>query len=198
MAEAKSPLSEFVEYIVSSIPVGIVTVNTELRIASINPLVERMFGIKEKEYLGKVLRSLVDKAFSRKDTARLITTVKRILKTNDKENIELASDKLKQKTIVNVTTSPLINSAHKLMGATIIFDDTTELKKVQEQVTQTATEAKVKLEEAEEARRVLEAKIKELEEFTDLVVGRELKMIKLKKEIERLKARLERERERRG
>ncbi|MCG2718062.1 MAG: hypothetical protein L6408_04410, partial [Nanoarchaeota archaeon] len=67
----------------------------------------------------------------------------------------------------------------------------TELKRLQEKEKEVVAD-KARAEEAEKYGKELEAKVKELEEFHDLAVGRELKMKKMEEEMEELKKRLER------
>ena len=176
MAEEKSISLQFVESMVSSIPVGIITVNTELRTAGINLAVEKIMGIKEERYLGSSFEALIKKVFSGEDSARLIEFVKRTFETGEKETIELASDKLKQKRIVRITASPLISSAEKIMGALIIFDDISDLKRLQQKEKElAAAQAKAGAEKK---------KADELQVIADAAIERELKIIELGKQVD--------------
>jgi methyl-accepting chemotaxis protein len=60
-------------------------------------------------------------------------------------------------------------------------------KALEEKVQERTKELQEKLEELEKMKKELEEKIIELEKFREITVGRELKMIELKKEIEKLK-----------
>jgi PAS domain S-box-containing protein len=74
-------------------------------------------------------------------------------------------------------TGSLISYAGKLLVQEI-FSDRTERKKAEDELKQNEKE--------------LQKRVKELEEFYDMAVGRELRMVALKNEIERLKKDLER------
>jgi len=60
-------------------------------------------------------------------------------------------------------------------------------KALEEKVQERTKELQEKIEELEKMKKELEEKIRELEKFREITVGRELKMIELKKEIEKLK-----------
>jgi len=82
---------------------------------------------------------------------------------------------------MNRMLDSLENSRHDLIKRGEMLDKKTgELENTVADLTKTTTELKA-------AKTVLEEKMKELEEFHELAVGRELKMIELEKEIERLK-----------
>jgi methyl-accepting chemotaxis protein len=84
-------------------------------------------------------------------------------------------------TEMNRMLDSLENSRHDLIKRGEMLDKKTgELENTVADLTKTTTELKA-------AKTVLEEKMKELEEFHELAVGRELKMIELEKEIERLK-----------
>ena len=77
---------------------------------------------------------------------------------------------------VEYTSTPILENG-RLIGAVVTFKDITERKKVEEALHKSEKE--------------LRKRVKELEEFYDMAVGRELKMKELKEEIESLKEELE-------
>lgn len=75
-----------------------------------------------------------------------------------------------------VSISPILNEKGEIWGFVHIAKDITEIKKAHE-----------KLQKSEEE---LRTKVEELEKFYEMAVGRELKMMELKKEIKRLQEKL--------
>jgi len=87
----------------------------------------------------------------------------------------------KKKILVDISVSVREDKKGNSIGYFASITDITEIKKFQESLE----------EQVKERTKELQDKIRELEKFQKITVGRELKMIELKKEIEKLKEELE-------
>jgi PAS domain S-box-containing protein len=87
---------------------------------------------------------------------------------------------------VEVTAYPL-KEGEEVTGFIHVARDITRLKRAEEE--RVAAE-RTRAEEAEKLTKKLQEKIEELEEFHDVTVGRELKMMRMEEEMEELKQRL--------
>jgi PAS domain S-box-containing protein len=87
---------------------------------------------------------------------------------------------------VEVTAYP-VKEEGRVTGFIHVARDITELKRAE---AERAAAERARAEEAEKFTKELQEKIQELEEFHDLVVGRELKMMRMEEEMEGLKRRL--------
>jgi|GEM_PF-5623874 len=91
--------------------------------------------------------------------------------------------KKSKKQILDVIISPVKNEKGGIMGQITIFHDITE----REQAEKALKESEKALKESEKA---LREKVDELEKFNKMMIGRELKMVELKKRIKELEERL--------
>jgi len=122
-------LKEHLDSITTSAPTGIITTNREMRVASINPVVERMFDVKEAQYLGTLLKKLLDKAFTKTD--EITEKVKEAIESGMEKRVDsVSTSKLAENLVVRVVTSPLLDSSKRTMGAVIIIEDITEKERL--------------------------------------------------------------------
>ena len=73
-------------------------------------------------------------------------------------------------------------------GAVCVLTDITARRQQEEEIRRLNASLEKRVEELQQSRLALHEKVTDLEQFEDVVVGRELKMIEMEKEIERLKA----------
>jgi PAS domain S-box-containing protein len=157
------------------LPLPICYINPYQVILDTNLALEDFFGWESLELVGEK----VEKLFVYKSRAQEI--YQRVLKEKRVVNEEgevLRKDG--QKRIVNISASIRENHESHMIGFYFAFSDIGELKKLQ-------TELEKKVEERTEE---LQERNEELEKFHKFTVGRELKIIELKEEIERLKKEL--------
>ena len=73
-------------------------------------------------------------------------------------------------------------------SAVCVMTNITERRRQEEEIRHLNASLEARIQELQQSRLELHEKVSDLEQFEDVVVGRELKMIELEKEIERLKA----------
>ena len=71
-------------------------------------------------------------------------------------------------------------------GTVCVLTDITERRQQEKEIRHLNTSLEKRVEELQQSRLELHEKVIDLEQFEDVVVGRELKMIEMEKEIERL------------
>lgn len=153
------------------LPLPLCYVNPFQIILDINLALEDFLGWSNLELIGEKVESLfVDKAQARKIYQGVLKERKKI-----REEGKVLTKNNEEK-IVNISASSRENSKSHIIGYYLAFFDINELKKLQEEL-----EKKV-----EERTKELQKRIEELEKFQKAAVARELKMIELKKEIEKL------------
>lgn len=75
-----------------------------------------------------------------------------------------------------------------IRGAVCVLTDITDRRRQEEEIRHLNASLQERIQELQASRLELHEKVSDLEQFEDVVVGRELKMIELEKEVERLKA----------
>lgn len=103
--------------IVNSIDSGLITLDKELTISSINPAGLRIIGFKKGEIIGKVINSVMPGI---QFTNSLLKRNEMIIKKRDGNFIE-----------IGYNTSNLLDDSGAIIGIVIIFQDLTEMKKME-------------------------------------------------------------------
>jgi PAS domain S-box-containing protein len=112
------------ENILQSIPSGVITIDSSLKIKSMNQAAERILGASKDEAIGRNFKEVFNEPLT-----SLITEAHPLIRkeypyvTNDNRHIWLG-----------ITTSKLINTAGEKMGLIFIFTDLTDVKALQAQV----------------------------------------------------------------
>ena len=175
LQRAKEDLEDLELYIrgfSAFLPLAVCTISPLGVIININKAAENLIGYLSFEIMGGFTTSI----FLEKDEVRRIE--KEIEKNEFIHSKELTLVTKKRKKIpVRVFISRRIDKKKDYMGYFLAFSDITEVKVLQENL-----EKKVK-----ERTKELQERVEELERFYKLTVGRELKMMELKKETRRLK-----------
>jgi len=148
-------------------PDGIVTLNTKGVITSWNAAAEKFTGYSKEELIGKHFSRLG--SLNLKDIPNYLKTFTSIIKGEVPKPFEAVwygKDGAENFTEVRIG---LIKKRGRLSSLQVIARDINEHKRIQKE---------------------LEAKNRELEKINNVLVGRELKMIQLKKKIEELEKRI--------
>jgi PAS domain S-box-containing protein len=173
--EIKEDLEDLKKYIQDFtlfLPLAFSLVSPFHMIVSINQAFKSLVGYDEIEVTGR------DVSFLFLEKAKLEDFKKDIIETGKKISKELTLiTKDRNKIPVNVIALARKNEEGDFQGYFLTISDISESKKFREELERQVTERT----------KELQKKIEELEKINRLTVGRELKMIELKKEIERLK-----------
>jgi len=150
-------------------------ISPEGKILDINKAALKALGYKKKEIVGKPILTTLYHPSSRKKAKKLFLQWKRTGKIENEE-LKIVTKRGKER-IVLLSTSAVRDENGKLLHSVSVQRDITEQKRAEE--------------ELKKARYALESKIRELENFTKFAVGRELKMIEMKKRIRELEEKLD-------
>lgn len=188
-------LKIFTETILGSTANPIIVFTLNGRITYVNSACLKMFGYaSDKEIVGKAIDEVSEIFVNpEEDIEKMEGLFRQVLKkgvTEQPLEIRLQRPDRSREFLISVLGSLVKNTDGSSKSVVETWRDITELKTAQEIEKELAAEV-ARTEEERKSRKALEAEVNELEEFQDLAVGRELKMIKLKKEIERLKAKIE-------
>jgi len=163
------------------LPIAVCSISPNRNIIDINRAFEELTNYKPLEIIGKSVKTL----FLEEDKIDKIINESIKKKTVRSRELTLIS-KDKKKILVDISVSVREDKKGNSIGYFASITDITEIKKFQESLE----------EQVKERTKELQDKIRELEKFQKITVGRELKMIELKKEIERLKNELENQKSR--
>lgn len=165
-------LESYIRGFSAFLPLAVCTVSPLGVIININKAAENLSGYSSFEIMGEFTASI----FLEKDEVKHIE--KEIERKEFIQSKELTLVTKKRKKIpVRVFISRRKDKKRNYIGYFLAFSDITEVKALQENL-----EKKVK-----ERTKELQERVEELERFHKLTVGRELKMVELKKEAQRLK-----------
>jgi PAS domain S-box-containing protein len=146
------------------LPMPICYVNPALNILDIGKSLERLLGFSSIELLGDNLKKIFSQP---KEIQKIEKELQEKGFIFDRETTLLTKEKKEIPAIFSVMARR--DEKGNIVGYFFAFNDLTERKKIEQE---------------------LKEKIQDLEKFHKMAVGRELKMIKLKEEIEELKAKL--------
>ncbi len=147
---------------------GFGIINTKGVLTFVNKALCQMWGYSEKELIGRHVTDFVDEK-----NKKILQTEVATRKEGGSKQYEITwtgKNGIKVTTIVSPT--PIFDSSGDHQGSFAVLTDITERKRINEEVVKSKEE--------------LSKKNEELERFNKLVVSRELKMIELKKKIEKL------------
>lgn len=149
--------------IINSSNDAIIAKNLDGTIDSWNKGAEKLYGYKASEVIGKNISLIIPE--NKNEELKII--LGKVAKGEEVNIIDTARLKKNGELIdVSLTISPILDEQNKIVGASSIAHDITERIKIKNEI---------------------DEKLREQEKLNKLMVGRELKMIELKKEIEALK-----------
>lgn len=155
------------------LPLPVCYMNPLFIILDANSALENFFNLKVNQLIGQKAEVLFTKKSLAQKIFQKLSEKKKPLKI---EGEVLA--KIKKEVVISASLRQ--DSQGNIVGYYLAFSDISNLKKLQQNL-----EEKVR-----ERTRQLEERLNELERFRRLTLGRELRMVELKKEIERLKKEL--------
>jgi PAS domain S-box-containing protein len=162
------------DIIIKNAPDPVFVSDLEGKILSANDAVYELLGFRTDEVLEQSLSRFISPEETREFTAALREVIERGVTRNARLNPRSASGEVIP---TSLNASALRDTDGKVIGAIGILRDMRAYEKVVRDLQESKTE--------------LQEKILDLEKFEEVVVGRELKMIALEKEIENLKRELE-------
>ncbi len=123
-AEIKAGIVEtYNEYILQSVPSGVISFDREMRITKVNSAAEKILDISSGDVIGKSFNEIfTDPLLSILRDANLIKRRELQYKTNAGRNLYLG-----------LTITPLTNSEGNVIGQLMVFTDLTDLKALQTQ-----------------------------------------------------------------
>jgi PAS domain S-box-containing protein len=163
----------YAESLIKNAPDPVFVSDLEGKILQANDAVSTLLGFRQDELLEQSLSRFISAEETREFTAALREVVERGVTRNARLNPRSASGEVIPTTL---NASALRDPDGKVIGAIGILRD----MRAYEQVVRDLQESQTELQE----------KILDLEKFEEVVVGRELKMIALEKELEKLKTEL--------
>jgi PAS domain S-box-containing protein len=167
-------LQEYLQLQIERMPIGLIGWDTEFRVQAWNPAAEKIFGFTAKEAFGKHPYGLIVP----KEVQPHVDDIWRRLLEGDTTAHSLNENMTKdgRPIICEWSNTPLKEADGKVIGVLSMVQDITERKLAEDALRKNEEE--------------LQKRVKELEEFYNMAIGRELRMIELKEEIERLKKKL--------
>ncbi len=171
----------FAESLINNAPDPLFVSDLEGKILQANAAVYALLGFRPDEVLEQSLSRFISHEETREFLAALREVIERGVTRNARLNPRSASGEVIPTTL---NASALRDSDGKVTGAIGILRDMRAYERV--------------VHDLEQSKGELQEKILDLEKFEEVVVGRELKMIALEREIERLKRDIERLQAERG
>src|SRR5206468_1563669 len=165
----------FAESLIQNAPDPVFVSNLEGKILQANDAVSQLLGFRQDELLEQSLSRFISPEETREFTAAMREVVARGVTRDARLNPRSASGEIIPTTL---NASALRDPDGKVIGAIGILRDMREYAQVVRDLRASQAE--------------LQEKILDLEKFEEVVVGRELKMIALEKEVETLRQQLER------
>jgi PAS domain S-box-containing protein len=159
------------DIIIANAPDPVFVSDLEGKILQANDAVSELLGFRKDEVLEQSLSRFISPEETREFTAALREVVERGVTRNARLNPRSASGEVIPTTL---NASALRDPDGKVIGAIGILRDMRAYEKV--------------VHDLEQSKAELQEKILDLEKFEEVVVGRELKMIALEKELEQLRA----------
>src|SRR5712664_3211607 len=160
--------------LIKNAPDPVFVSDLEGKILQANDAVSQLLGLRQDELIEQSLSRFISPAETREFLAALEEVIDRGVTRNARLNPRSASGEVIPTTL---NASALRDAEGRVIGAIGILRDMRAYEKV--------------VRDLQESKAELQEKILDLEKFEEVVVGRELKMIALEKEIENLKRELE-------
>ena len=171
LKEDVEDLQRYMNEFASFLPVAVCDITLVGIIIFINKAFQELTGYKEIDIVGEPIKTIFSE---KKGIEKFIDEISKKKVVKSKELTLVLKEK--KKIPVNVVGSAKKDREGKIIGYFLAIIDISESKKFREELEQ----------RVQERTKELQKKVEELEKIHRLTVGRELKMIELKKEIKRL------------
>jgi len=119
---------QHIETILNNITTGVITLDRDGRISTINPSAQRMLGLEDKEIVGKTYKDVLDGGIYAEIINSIDSGIQSRQSVTDKE-IRISFDS--QMTTLALTLSPLQQTREKFSGMIVVLDNLTQLIKAQ-------------------------------------------------------------------
>jgi PAS domain S-box-containing protein len=164
----------YAESLIKNAPDPVFVSDLEGKILEANDAVSELLGFRRDEVVEQSLSRFISEEETREFTAALREVVERGVTRNARLNPRAATGEVIP---TSLNASALRDADGKVIGAIGVLRDMREYERV--------------LQDLEQSKSELQEKILDLEKFEEVVVGRELKMISLEKELESLQREVE-------
>lgn len=169
---------EWFQTTLSSIGDAVIATDAEGRVTFINSVAEKMTGWQLREAVGQPLQAIFH-IINEQTRAPAENPVVRVFAEGlvvGLANHTTLITKSGQEYAIEDSAAPIKNGEGKLIGVVLVFHDVTDRRLTEK--------------ELHRSQSALYERVHELEQFHDVVVGRELKMIELEKEVQQLRNKL--------
>ncbi|HYZ19964.1 MAG TPA: PAS domain-containing protein [Gaiellaceae bacterium] len=164
----------YAQSLIENAPDPVFVSDLEGKILQVNEAVSQLLGFRQDEVVEQSLSRFISEEETREFTAALREVVERGVTRNARLNPRAATGEVIP---TSLNASALRDADGKVIGAIGVLRDMREYEAV--------------VRDLEESKAELQEKILDLEKFEEVVVGRELKMIALEKELEALRGELQ-------
>jgi PAS domain S-box-containing protein len=175
------------ENIIGTMEDYVIAIDKEMKIVYINNSVLQDFGYKENELINKPISAIILADISKFSYEQALKQFP--LLNYQAEIISKKGDKI----TVSANVSILEESSSDILGFVFVFRDVRQMDKLIKGLQQKTEELEVAKKELEKKNEEFESTNEKLDQTNKLMVGRELKMAELKKEIEELKGKTKRD-----
>jgi PAS domain S-box-containing protein len=169
---------EWFQTTLSSIGDAVIATDDHGIVTFLNPEAEKLTGWQRQEALGQGLQAIF-RIINEETRQPAVDPLQRVLAQGvvvGLANHTALITKAGREVAIEDSAAPIFNQEGRLIGVVLVFQNVTDKRRMEK--------------ELQQSRDRLYERVKELEQFHDAVVGRELKMIELEKDNARLRAKL--------
>jgi PAS domain S-box-containing protein len=174
----------FLASIVASSYDAIVSKTLDGIVTSWNDGAEQIFGYSAEEMIGQPIRCLIP-AELQDEEDRILAQLREGRRIEHFETVRLSKDR--RRIEVSLTISPVRDSAGRIIGASKIARDISDRKRAEVERERLVNQLEEKQRKLQEVQSVLLDKIQDLETFHDVAVERELKLVEMEREMQKLR-----------
>lgn len=121
-------IREFTDMLISSLPVGLVATDSEGNVRIFNTSAAEMTGVDEAEVMGKPPATILTERLSEELSRKSLTAGEGTL-----QEIVLRDDRGKERSLM-VTALPVVDSRNRYAGQTLLLQDVSQVKELEQEV----------------------------------------------------------------